>query len=813
MLTDLRHSLRLLRRSPGFTLTAICTLALAIGASTSVFSVIDQVLVRPLPIDEPDRVVVMWSRERLNTGSIGEFSYPTFRSWQRETRSFETLAAIGSVNWDLILREGDPVTLPVAAVSASFFPLMGTPAAFGRTLLPVDDERGSERVAVMSHGSWVRRFGADPTVVGRPLRFNDAVYTIVGIMPVGFEYPRGAELWVPLVPQIAEPTKSGIDLLTERGIGFLFVLGRINAGLTISAARDEASGILARGAGTLFRPGMEAVVTPLDRHMFGTTRAALIALAACVGLVLLIACANVAGLLLARAIARVHETVTRLAMGATRWHIVRQSLADAILVSVLGAAIGLAFSYWTIEVLVAMAPADVPRLDAVRFDIRTFVFAGVVCLITTVLVGVLPGLQTSQWNLTDVLGRESSRILRSHRLRWTFVVGQVALALVLLVCGALVARSFVNLLRVDMGFEPRNVLTLDVTVPDVPAARYNRFYSELLARVRAMPGVDAAGAIFLRPLEHTGVGSDVTILIEGQRTDIESRESERNPAVNSESVTPGYFPAIGIRLIRGRLFTESDTDLAPRVAIISSGLAQRLWPGEDPIGRPILPLDTPADEQGRPQWSTVVGVVEDVRYRGLTDVRFDLYVPYQQRPDVLVKHLMVRTSTDSLRLVEPIRAEARRLESRALVERIATMDQIVGQAMAPWRFSALTLGILSGFALLLSVIAVYGLVSQFVVERKREIAIRSSLGALPRDVVQLVVREGALLTTLGVAVGLAVAAAVTRVLESLLFGVRPLDPGTLIGTVALFMTVALAAMISPVKRALRIEPAVTLKQE
>lgn len=813
MLDDLRHSIRLLRRSPSLAAAAVCTLAIALGASTAVFSVVDKVLVRPLPIDRPDRVVVIWSRERLTSGSIGEFSYATFRSWQGEVRAFERLAAIGSTNWSLILREGEPVTVPVAAVSASFFPLMGTPAALGRTLLPMDDERGAERVAVMSHGTWVRRFGADPNIIGRPLRFNDALYTIVGIMPDGFEYPRGAEMWVPLVPQVADASaKAGVDLLVEPGIGFLFVLGRIGPDVTIDAARDEVSGLIARGAGSEFRPGMEALLTPLDEYIFGAARPALIVLAVCVGLVLLIGCANVAVLLLARATARIHETAIRLAIGATRWRVVRQSLADALVLAILGGAAGVALAYWTVDVLVALAPADVPRLAAVRFDIRTFAFAWAASLMTAVLVGIGPGLQASRWSLTDVLGRGGSRLVQSHRLRRAFVVAQIALALVLLVCGALVARSFVNLLRVDVGFDPLNVLTLDITVPDVPADRHSRFYTALLARVRAMPDVDAAGAIFLRPLEYTGIGSDMLILIEGQRTGLEFRDSEQNPIVNLESVTPDYFRAIGMRVVRGRPFTETDTDRAPRVAIVSAGLAQRLWPGQDPIGRRILPRDTPRNAQGQQQWSTVVGVVQDARYRGLTDPRFDLYVAYLQRPDILVKHLMVRTTRDPLSLVDPIRTEARRLESTALVENISTMDQLVGQAIAPWRFSASTLGLLSILALALASLGVYAVVSQSVVERRREIGVRVAVGALPRQIAGLVLHDGLRLTVLGIALGMAAAIGAGRVLTSLLYEVQPGDPLTLTSMAVLFLIVSTAAILIPVWRATRVDPVCVLRE-
>jgi putative ABC transport system permease protein len=779
MLDNLRQTVRFLRRTPTLTIPAVCTLAIAIGATTAVFTVVDQVLVRPLPIERPDRVVVIWSRERLNSGSIGEFSYVAFRSWQEEVRALERLAAVGSVNWSLILREGEPVTLPVAAVSASFFPLMDTAAMLGRTLLPMDDQQGAERVAVMSHGTWVRRFGADPDLIGRPLRFDDAIYTIVGVMPDGFEYPRGAELWVPLVPQVADASaKSNFDLLGDPGIGFLFVLGRINSGLTIDTARDEVSGLLARGAGTLFRPGMEAVLTPLDEHIFGTTRPALIALAACVALVLLIGCANVAVLLLIRAATRSRDTAIRLAIGATRSRIVRQSLADALVLAALGGAVGLGLAYWTIDVLVAVAPANVPRLDTVRFDGRTLAFAWAVCLTTAVLVGLWPGLQTSKSNLANVLGYGSARLVRSHRLRRTFVVVQVGLALVLLVCAGLVGRSFVNLLRIDVGFDPADVLTLDVTVPDASADRHNRFYTALLARLREMPDVDSAGAIFLRPLEHTGIGSDVNILIEGQRTDLTSRDSEENPNVNLETVTPDYFQAIGMRVVGGRAFTDQDTERAPPVAIVSEGLARRLWRGADPIGRRILPRPGLRDARGSPPWATVVGVVQDARYRGLTDPRFNLYVPYQQSPDHLVKHLMVRTPRDPLSLIDPIRTEARRLEQTALVERISTMDRLVEQAIAPWSFSASTLGLLSILVLALASLGVYAIVSQSVVERTREIGIRVAVGALPRQIARLVLHDSLRLTAMGIAIGMAAANGAGRVLTSLLYEVQPspLDP-------------------------------------
>jgi predicted permease len=604
-------------------------------------------------------------------------------------------------------------------------------------------------------------------------------------------------------------------LLTETGVGFLFLLGRINPGMTIDAARDEVSGLLALGAGTLFRTGMEAVLTPLDEHIFGTTRPALILLAACVGLVLLIGCANVAVLLLARLATRAHDTAVRLAIGASRWRIVRRSLADALLLAVLGEAAGFGLAYWTVDMLVALAPPDVPRLDGVRFDARTFAFAWATCLVTTVLVGLGPGLHASRWTFTNALSHGSSRVTRSQRVRRVFVVAQVGLALVLLVCAGLVGRSFVNLLRLDIGFEPANVLTLDVTVPDAPADRHNRFYTALLARVGAMPGVDAAGAVFLRPLEHAGIGSDVPLLIEGQSTDLAFRHWERNPISNLESVTPDYFHAIGIRLLRGRMFVDTDTVGTPRVAIVSDDLAQRLWPGQDPIGRRIYApgVVERADAPLQQRWPTVVGVVGDARYRGLSDPRVDLYVPYLQHPNLLVKHLMVRTDRDPLAFVDVIRREARQLEPTAIVENVATMEQIVGRAMAPWRFSALTLALVGGVALVLAASGVGAVVSQFVIERTREIGVRVAVGAGPRHIAGLFLRDGLRLTAIGVAIGVTVAVGAAQVLTSLLYDVPPHDPLTLAGMAALFMVVSTAATLFPVWRATHINPLNALRAE
>lgn len=811
MLDDLKHSLRALRRAPLSSISAICILAVAIGASAAVFAVVDKVLIRPLPLEEPHRVVVIWPRETANPTTIGEISNSIFRKWRQEVRSLQNLAAISSTNWSLVLREGEPATLAIAAVSGDFFPLVGAPAAMGRTLRPDDERMSGGRVAVMSHGTWVRRFGADPGVVGRSLRFDSGVYTIVGVMPDGFDYPRGAEFWVPLLQELTDSSAEWkVDTVNDPAWGVLWVLGRLQTGASIDAARSEVSGLIARDARIGFRPGMEAVVTPLDEHIFGNTRPALVALASCVGLVLLIGCANVAVLLLVRNAGRADETATRLAIGASRWRVVRQSLTDAVVLSCLGGAIGLVFAYGMFKLLIALAPLEVPRLGAVRFDALTVAFAVMLCLATGLIVGIGPGLQASWRSLTAILNSSGSRVVRTHRLRRVFVVVQVGLAIVLLVCAGLVGKSFLNLLRIDVGFRPANVLTVDVSIPRATFERHEAFYSALLRQVRALPGVQAAGAVYQRPLEYTGIGMDAGFIIEGQRQYV---DSEKNPRVNLESITPDYFRAIGTGLVRGRAFTDADTLPAPRVVIISQRLANHLWPGQDPIGKPILPPGQGLDAQGQPRWATVVGVVQDARYRGINDPRYDLYLPQAQVPGMRVKHLMVRTTVDAASLTSAIRAEARRLDPTVLVENAVVMSSFVERATAPWRFSAWTLGLLGLIALSLASFGVFATLSQSVVERTREIGIRVAVGALPRQVSALVLREGVALTVVGVVLGSAVAALMGGYLGRLLFEVPAIDAATLATMAALFSLVSMVAVYVPAWRAARLDPTVALRRQ
>jgi predicted permease len=553
---------------------------------------------------------------------------------------------------------------------------------------------------------------------------------------------------------------------------------------------------------------MEAVLTPIREHIFGKTRAALVALSLTVAMVLLIACANVTTLLLIRAAGRRHETAIRIAVGASQPRLLRQSFADALVLSTLAGLLGIVIAQLTTDGLVRLAPTDVPRLDTVRFDVRTVMFAWLACLMAATLAGLAPGFQTSRWNIADVLKTGGSRMTRSLRLRRAFVVAQIAIAMMLLVLAGLVGRSFVNLVRLDFGFDPTNVLTLDIRVPDAPAERRNLFYRALLARVRSLPEVEAAGAIFLRPLEHAGIGTDASILLEGQRPE----DLKRNPGANYEAITPGYFEAMRMR-VRGRAFTDADDNRGEQVVIVSDGLARRLWPGQEAVGKRLLPPGAPKDANGKPLWSTVVGVVDDARYRGIADVRFDLYVPYLQRPNEEVKHVMVRTKNDPLPLSRTIRAEALRLEPMALVEGPTTMQAIVGNAIAPWRFSASTIGFLSVLAIIIATLGVYGIVRQSSLERTREIAVRVAVGASSGSIAGLVLREAALVVMIGITAGLVAAGAASRVLVGLLFNVPPFDPITFFATAITFGLVALLATYLPARRAARVDPLVALRYE
>lgn len=802
---DVRHAMRMLARQPGFTAVTILTLALGVGGATAIFSVADAVVLRPLPFDDPDALFLLRQSDLKKNHPFVEISYPAFSAWRERSRSFEALAAMPSVNQGFILTgRGEPATIEGRWVSASFFDLLGARPALGRVLRPDDDRPGAPRVVVLSDALWRERFAADRAILGQTLTLDDQAYTIVGVMPRSFAYPQRADIWT------AMGASAPPELLQNAGVMWMFVLGRLAPGVTIEAARAEMDTIWRSVyQGTNEASGYAVKTMPIAESMLGRTRPALMALLAAVGLVLLIACANVAGLLIVQTMERRSELAVRQALGASRARLARALMTESVLLALAGGASGLAVAWWGTPLLVALAPQDVPRLQDAAVDGRTLAFALAASSLSALLAGLAPLLLLRGTSLEEAF-RSGARTLAAgrSRLRSALVVAEVAVALVMLVGAGLLARTFLHLRQVPLGFDPDRVLAMDVTLPD---SRYPRdaqwrgFYERLLARAHTVPGVESAAIVTLRPLWGT-VGMDWPFTVEGQSQE----DAQRNPLLNMEAVSAAYFETMGIPIRRGRALRDTDDDSQPGAVVVSEALAHRYWPGQDPIGKRLkLPLpDTPFHDA----WLTVVGVAGDARYRELQASRLDLYMSYRQanhRPH----HVVVRTRISPHALAEPMRELVRGLDPEVPVTDVLTMSEAVSKALGGPRFAARVFGAFALVALLLSALGLYGLLAYSVSRRTREIGVRVALGATRTDVRRLVLREGLALTTSGIAIGLAVAWAASRSLESLLFGVTAADAITYAVGPALLAAVALVACLLPARRAARVDPAVALRSE
>ena len=809
-------ALRRLRAAPGYAAGAVFSLALAIGAATAVFSVVRAVLLGPMGIREPDRLVTCWETDPEHGLAVLEVSYRNFLDWRSASRAFAGLAAMSSSSWSVVLEgPGDPVRVPHTAVTASFFDVLGTSPALGRGFLPGDDQPGAERVALVSHGAWERRFGADPGLVGRSVVLDGEPHTVVGVMPRAFDYPRGAELWTPLVPRLADAAAHWkMDTLENRGLGLLLVVGRLHPDATPAGAARELEGIVARlwRQAPVPRPeGHAVVVVPFLDQFFGPVRRALLWLFAAVGLVLAIGCANVSGLMLTRATERRRSDAVRVALGAGRGRLSAAWLLEAGLLVLLGGTAGLLGARWLTRALVAVAPPEIPRIESVAVDGGVALFALATCALAALLCALAPGWVTARADVAELLA-ESPRSTPGAvalRARGGLVVVEIALAVALLVASGLVVRSFANLRQLDLGFDPANVLILDV---EPRGASGDAFQRELIARIEALPEVEAAGAVYLRPLALGAIGQETGILLEGQAEG--GADAARNPYLNYESATPGYFSAMRIPLLRGRLFDERDDEGAPRVAIVGESAARRLWPGRDPIGRRLATTSMVAPERSRVVWHTVVGVVKDVRYRGLDDPRLDFYQPSAQAyPNYAARHIVVRTAGDPLDVAVAVQQRARELDRGAVVGGISTLEAIVGRAIAPWRFAVWMFALFALVAFALAAGGLFSLVALAVALRSREHAVRMALGARPRDVSLRVLVQAARHALLGVALGLAAAALGAQALAALLFEVRPLDAATYAAVVAIVIAVTGAASLLPARRAGRQELMIVLREE
>ena len=804
-MTDLRYALRMLVKSRGFAAAAIVTLALGIGAATAIFTVVNAVLLRPLPYPDEDRLTMVWLTNPLQGIDKDVSPYPTFRAFRDASTSLSHLAAWFGTSMNLT-GAGEPRRVRGAFVSDGFFPMMGVPPLLGRGLHDDEHEPGRHEVAVIGHGLWTRAFGADPRAIGGAITFNDTRFTIVGVMPPGFAFPGDAEFWLPLAPA------GGLrDLFESRGSFWLSVLGRLRAGASREAAASELETTMRQldqqfpaayaGQGILLEPLLETIA--------GRLRLPLLVLQGAVLFLLLIACANVANLLFARATARHREMAIRAALGAGRGRLVRQLLAESLLLAAFGAAGGLVLAVWSVDLLQAFAPEELPRLQEVGVDGAVLAFAALVMVAVAIVFGLAPALHLARPDLVAPL-KNSARTgsERTGLARAVLVGAQISLALMLLVGAGLLFRSFTRVMDVDPGFDPAGVLTVELALP---SQRYStgelrsQFYERLLDRLAAQPGVESAGAI--RDVLLSRLPGSAPIAIEG-RADLS--EADRNLPIAFDPITPGFLRAMRIPLVAGRTFTAADDAAAPRVAIVNESLVRRFFPGTDPIGRRVT-FDNPEADSIR--WLTIVGVAADARRSGL-DVgpRPELYLPHTQFSTADMT-LTLRTAGDPIGLAGPVRAAVAELDPELPLARVATLDQLVGASIAGRRFNMLLLGVFSLLALVLAGIGIYGVIAYLVSRRTREFGLRLALGAQRGDVLRMVIGQGAAVTAAGTLVGIAGAAALTRVLEGLLYEISPTDTPTFAAVTAVLVTVALVACYIPARRATRIDPALSLRAE
>jgi putative ABC transport system permease protein len=807
---DLRFSARLLGKRPGFTATAVIMLALGIGGTTAIFSVVYAALLRPLPFAQQDDLVVAWKRDTGGSNKFIELSVPEVKDWQAQARSFQGVAAMPTTvfGYGLALRgRSETVLLESARVTGNFFTVLGARPALGRVFSEGDDRPGATKMVVLSDHLWRDTFGADPGLVGQTVTLNEESYAVVGVMPPEFEFPRGVDLWAP-VDSTMGPRVTG-----SRGAVFLMAVGRLKPGVSARQGQAELDAIVAGIAQN--HPETKAgrhrvVVTPLPEHIFGNASVALTLLFAASALLLLIACTNVANLMLARATARRKEFAVRAALGASRAHMIGQLGTESALLAAVAGILGSALSFWMTRLLVALAPADIPRIEQAHLNTPVLLFGVAVTLLTAMVFGLAPALTASRPNLNETLSEGSGKVAgerTGRRLRSGLVVGEVALTVVLLAGATLILRSFLNLSRVDLGFHAQNVLTVQLRLSGAryraPEAR-RPFFRELLARLEAQPGVVGAAVVLVRPLEATA-GWDLPFCREGQST----ADAQRNVVTNFETVTPHYFRTLGIPIKSGRAFTDQDDEKAPPVVIVSETLAQGAFgPGVDPVGK-RLKLGSPTSDG---PWRTVVGVAGNVHYRELQELRWDLYAPYAQSA-INTNHVAVRTSGDPALFAAMIRREVAQLDPNVAVASVLPMDALVARSVARPRFSAVLLSWLSGLALLLAVVGLYGVMSYSVLQRTSEIGVRVAIGAQTGDILRLVIGQGMKLVAIGLGIGLVAAFALTRGLNSLLFGVTPTDPITFTVIALVLVAICLLACWLPARRAARVDPLTALRTE
>lgn len=809
LLQDLRFAARTLLRNPGFTATAALTLALAIGAGAAMFSALDGVLLQDLPVRDEDEVRVLWTEAASGASDHLPVTQGELLAFRERTRAFESVAGVayqGAV--EATLRDaGRPLTATGTWVTGNYFPTLDVAPVHGRTLLPSDDVPGAAPVMVIGYGFWQRHFGGDPGAVGHRLELFGKPYTVVGVLPRGFEYPSGAEFWVPVFAAFPEEARK-----SSSGYVIYDLVARLRRGASPQDAREDYATFLREGDAhrpAAFR-GMRPVLTPLREAITGDARAPLWTAAAAVGLLLLIACVNVANLLLVRGSARTHEFAIRRALGAGRPRLIRQLLTESVGLALMGGVLGVLLAVWAVDALVQFAPPELPRREMVGIDARVLLFAVATTGAAALLSGLLPAVLAAAGDPGRRLrggGRAASPNRGTQALRHGLVVGQVSLAILVVAAAGLLVRSLIALQSVDMGFDEERLLVAQTALPAGAAPERDRqvqLMERMLERVRAIPGVAGATTLPSRPFSGPA-GWIASYTGDGQSEDAQAT----NPMLNLEVVDPAYFRTLDIPIRRGRAFTARDREDAPRVAIVSDAVARHTWPGENPIGKRIK-LGAP---DGPGEWHTVVGVVEVTRYRALADPMPSIYLPSRQFAGPVPMNLAVRTRTDPAAVVPQIRRALQEIHADWVLTGGGSIRQLMAAPLARPRFSAFTLGAFAALTLLLAAVGLYGVLVATVRQRTREIGIRLALGARAGAVARGVARQGVLLVAVAIPLGLAAALAASRLLGSLLFGVSPTDPLTLAVVSALLLAVALLASWLPARRAARTDPLLALREE
>jgi putative ABC transport system permease protein len=811
---DVRIALRTLRKNPGFTAIVMLTLALGIGATTAIFTVVDGVMLRPYAYADMDRIVML--AEIMRTGQTVSIAWPNFEDWQAENKVFEHLGIYrGTV---LNLTGGDrPERLIASLASSEVFKAVGLQAMVGRTFTADEDRPGAPRVAVVGERFWRSHFAADPQAVGRTVMLDGEPFTIVGVMPAGMRFPsRISDVWLPL--GLFVPTFP-VDRGSHPG---LFAVAKLKPGISVERASADMDAIARRLERQYPMSNTDHAVSvePYYEQIVRKIRPALLALSGAVAFVLLIGCANLANMLLARAEGRQREIAIREALGASRWRIAQQMLTESMLMALGGGTLGALLAWWGVTAFVATQPTTVPRIDQIAVDLRVLAFAIAVSIATGLVFGIAPAVHASSSDLLPSL-KDAARGTPSagRRFRAALVVGEVALALVLLVGAGLTIRSFAALTSIDLGFEPAHVVTMRVSLPTAAyptVERWLSFHRELLRRAAVIPGVEAVGVNSSTPLE--GGGSESEVRYEGQPRS--SSPKEEGTTCLFQAASPDYFRVMGIAVVRGRSFTQRDSAVSLPVAVVEEALIQKFFPNQDPIGKRIAFEFTGHGPGGQPIWRQIVGVVRHVRHYGLIrePANLQVYAPLEQLPIWFRNRrptmtLFARTPLAAEGLAASIRQAVSAVDPDIPVFSIRTMEEYVAQSTEQSRLNMLLLGLFGGLALVLSALGIYGVLSYLVSQRTQEIGIRMALGATRRDVMRLIIGRGMTLTAAGIAIGLAASWAITRSLGAMLIGVSPHDPATFAAIAFLLTAIAFVASYLPGRRATRVDPMITLRAE